>query len=175
MLEIKTGCLYFIDDTFFEKVNDPYLKINYDNTSRPHYMAFFDTATALYWLVPCSSKVEKYEKIIEQKQKNHKPTDSIKIVMIQDKKTVLLFQDMFPTCARYIKEQYVRGGQVVNIADPKVVRELEKTTKKIISLLKHGVRFTPKIKSERRFVFKMKRKKQPICLKMPWKRPGIPY
>jgi hypothetical protein len=106
-------------------------------------MAFFDTKTSLYWLVPCSSKVEKYEKIIEQKQTNRKPTDTIKIIKIQDKKTVLLFQDMFPTCARYIKEQYVRGGQAVYIADPKMVAELEKTAKKIISLLRRGVRFTP--------------------------------
>jgi hypothetical protein len=143
MLEIKAGCLYFVDDAFFEKVNDPYLKINYDSTSRPHYMAFFDTVTSLYWLVPCSSKVEKYEKIIEQKQKNRKPTDSIKVVKIQDNKSVLLFQDMFPTSTRYIKEQYVRGGQAVYIADPKLVQELEKTAKKIISLLKRGVRFTP--------------------------------
>jgi len=50
---------------------------------------------------------------------------------------------MFPTCARYIKEQYVRGGQAVYIADPKTVVELEKTAKKIINLLKRGVRFTP--------------------------------
>jgi hypothetical protein len=140
---VKTGCLYFVDDAFFEKVNDPYLKINYDNTSRPHYMAFLDTATSLYWLVPCSSRVGKYEKIIERKRVNRKPTDSIKIVKIQDNKAVLLFQDMFPTSARYIKEQYVRGGQAVYIADLKVVYELEKTAKKIINLLKRGVRFTP--------------------------------
>ena len=143
MLEIKAGCLYFVDDAFFEKVYDPYLKINYDNTSRPHYMAFFDTKTSLYWLVPCSSKVEKYEKIIERKQVNRKPTDSIKVVKIQGRKSVLLFQDMFPTSARYIKEQYIRGGQAVYIADPKPVAELEKTAKKIINILKRGVRFTP--------------------------------
>ena len=143
MLEIKPGCLYFVNDTFFERVNDPYLKINYDNTSRPHYMAFLDTATSLYWLVPCSSKIEKYENIVEQKQKNNKPTDSIKIIKIQDKKTVLLFQDMFPISANFIKEQYVRGGQTVCIADPKVVADLEKTAKKIKNLLKRGVCFTP--------------------------------
>jgi len=143
ILKIKAGCLYFVDDSFFEKVNDPYLKINYDNTNRPHYMAFFDAKTSLYWLVPCSSKTEKYEKIIEQKQQSRKPTDSIKIVKIQDKKCVLLFQDMFPICMNYIKEQYIRGGQEVYIADPKIVQELEKTAKKIINLIRRGVCFTP--------------------------------
>ena len=142
-MEIKAGHLYFVDDAFFEKVQDPNLKINYDSTSRPHYFAFLDQKTSLYWLVPCSSKVEKYEKIIRTKQENRKPTDSIKIVTIQDRKCVMLFQDMFPTCAKYIKEQYIRGGQEVYVADPKVVIELEKTAKKIINLLRRGIRFTP--------------------------------
>jgi len=56
---------------------------------------------------------------------------------------VLLFQDMFPTSARYIKEQYIRGGQAVCISDPKVVAELDKTARKIIGLLKRGVCLTP--------------------------------
>lgn len=142
-MEIKKGSLYFISDDFFKIVNDPYLKINYDNTSRPHYVAFLDAETLLYWFVPCSSKVDKYEKIIEQKKNNHKPTDSIRVEIIQDKKTVLLFQDMFPISLMYIKEQYIRGGQEVYIADLKVVKDLERTAKKVIKLLRRGIRFTP--------------------------------
>ena len=142
-MQIKDGYLYFVDDTFFEKICDPYLKINYDNTSRPHYVAFLDTKTSLFWLVPCSSKVWKYEKIIQSKQENRKPTDSIKIVTIQNKKCVLLFQDMFPICKKYISMQYIRGGQEVYVADPKTVIELEKTAKKIVNLLRRGIRFTP--------------------------------
>ena len=102
-----------------------------------------DIKTSLYWLVPCSSKVEKYEKLIQSKQERHKPTDSIKIVNIQNKKCVLLFQDMFPIAAKYIKEQYIRGGQEVYIADPKIVHELEKNAKKVINLLRRGIRFIP--------------------------------
>jgi hypothetical protein len=142
-MEIKSGHLYFVDDAFFEKVNDPCLKINYEDTSRPHYVAFLDIKTSLYWFVPCSSKIEKYERIIQTKQANRKPTDSIKIITIQDMKCVLLFQDMFPISARYIKEQYIRGGQAVYVADPNIVHELEKTAKKIINLLRRGIRFTP--------------------------------
>ena len=50
---------------------------------------------------------------------------------------------MFPATARYIDGQYVKGGQAVRIADPKVILELEKTARKIIKLLHRGVRFTP--------------------------------
>ena len=142
-MKIAAGNIYFVSDDFFKKVNDPFLKINYETTKRPHYFAFFDTATTLYWLVPCSSKVEKYERIIKSKQERQKPIDSIKIVIIQDVKTALLFQDMFPITGDYIKEPYIRGNEPVHIADPKVITELEKTAKKVIRMLRHGIRFTP--------------------------------
>ena len=37
-----------------------------------------------------------------KKQEQHKPTDTIKIVKVFDRKTVFLFQDMFPVIARYM-------------------------------------------------------------------------
>ena len=76
-METAIGNIYFVQDEFFDKVNDPYLKINYETAKRPHYFAFRDTETDLYWLVPCSSKVEKFERILEQKKERHKPTDTI--------------------------------------------------------------------------------------------------
>lgn len=142
-MEIIAGSLYFVSNNFFSKVQDPYLKINYDSTKRPHYFAFKDNNTGLYWLVPCSSKVEKFELLIQKKQKQHKPTDTVKIVKIFGRKTALLFQDMFPVTATYIDSPYFKGGQPVRIADPKIIQELEKNARKIINLLRRGVRFTP--------------------------------
>lgn len=142
-MEILAGGLYFVADAFFARVNDPYLKINYDSTKRPHYFAFRDDKTQLYWLVPCSSKVEKFERLIEKKRARNKPTDAIQIVKIFDKKTVLLFQDMFPATLYYIEGPYIKGGQLVRVADPKCIQKLEKTARKIIGMLHRGVRFTP--------------------------------
>ncbi len=140
---ISQGSVYFILDSFFEKVDDPYLKINYETTKRPHYFAMQDTATSLYWLIPCSTKVDKFEDIIKKKQKQGKPTDSIKIMRIQNKQIALLFQDMFPIIADYIKEPYIRAGQPFCISDPKIISELQKTAKNIIKLLRIGIKFTP--------------------------------
>lgn len=83
-MELMTGSLYFVSDDFFAKIQDPYLKINYMDTKRPHYFAFKDNKTGLYWLVPCSSKIEKFERLIQKKQEQHKSTDTIKIVKIFD-------------------------------------------------------------------------------------------
>ncbi|HJC04979.1 MAG TPA: hypothetical protein H9704_02300 [Candidatus Enterocloster excrementipullorum] len=142
-MEILSGYLYFVSNDFFVKIQDPYLKINYENTKRPHYFALKDKHTELYWLVPCSSKVEKFERLLQKKREQHKPTDTIKIVRIFGRETVLLFQGMFPVIDKYIDGQYSKGGQPVRIANPKIIQEMEKNAKKIINLLHRGVRFTP--------------------------------
>lgn len=142
-MEIKSGHLYFISDAFFEKVKDPNLKVDYENTKRPHYFAFYDKKTGLHWLVPCSSKVEKFQAIIDRRTAEHKPTNIIQIVTIQDKKSVLLFADMFPVIEKYIAEAYTRGGNSVYLADPKQVEYLEKNAKKVVEMLERGIRFTP--------------------------------
>jgi len=142
-MKITVGHFYFVDDSFFEKVQDPYLKINYEYSYRPHYFPFVDENTGLLWLVPCSSRVEKFEKIIAKKKEKHKPVDAIKIVTLFDDKTVLLFQDMFPVTEKYIKNEYIKGGHSVKIADPDTVAMLEKTAAKIVKMIHKGVKFTP--------------------------------
>lgn len=142
-MKISQGHFYFVSDEFFKKINDPYLKINYEFSQRPHYFPFADSNTGLLWLVPCSSKVEKFEKIIEKKKEKHKPTDTIKIVVLLDKKTTLLFQDMFPVTPEYITEEYIKGGQAVRIADPATIAMLEKTAAKTVKMIHKGVKFTP--------------------------------
>ena len=62
---------------------------------------------------------------------------------IFDRKTALLFQDMFPITASYIDGQYMKGGQPVRVTNPKIIQEMEKNAKKIIGLLHRGVRFMP--------------------------------
>ena len=78
-MKISSGNLYFVSDQFFQKIQDPYLKINYETTKRPHYFAITDHETDLYWLVPCSTKIEKFERIIQKKQTHHKPSFCFRI------------------------------------------------------------------------------------------------
>lgn len=142
-MKIISGHFYFVADSFFEKVQDPYLKINYEYTYRPHYFPFADEQTGLLWLVPCSSKVAKFERIIAKKKAKHKPVDAIKIITLFDDKTVLLFQDMFPVAEQYILKEYIKGGHAVKISDPDTVLMLEKTAFKIVKMIRKGVKFTP--------------------------------
>ena len=63
----KTG-FYIIKDSFFVDMNEPYLKGNKEG-NRPHYYCFEDSVFGLYWMIPLSSRIDKYKKIVENKKK----------------------------------------------------------------------------------------------------------
>ena len=142
-MRIIDGYFYFLSDSFFDKFPDKYLKQEHDTTKRPHYAAFQDEKTSLYWLVPCSSRVEKYERIIQDRKTKNKATDGIKIIKVRDNKRVLLFQDMFPSTEIYVKEPYIRAGLPVHIGNQKIVSELKKNAKMVSQKLLKGIKFTP--------------------------------
>lgn len=56
----KTG-FYIIKDRFFEDMPDPYLKGNKAG-NRPHYYCIEDTIRGIYWMIPLSSRIDKYRK-----------------------------------------------------------------------------------------------------------------
>ena len=142
-MEFTRGKLYFISDDLFEIASDPYLKRDHEDTKRPHYFVLRDKKTGLFWVVPCSSKADKYQRIIDQRIAYNKEVDTIKIVDIFDRKTVLLFQDMFPVKSEHIMGPYIKRNQVVGIYDPQIIDKLERTAEKIIRLLRNGIKFTP--------------------------------
>ena len=67
----KTG-FYIIKDKFFEDMPDSYLKGNKAG-NRPHYYCFEDNVTGIYWMIPLSSRIDKFRKIIEKKEQSGKP------------------------------------------------------------------------------------------------------
>ena len=78
----KTG-FYIIKDNFFTDMPDPYLKGNKAG-NRPHYYCFEDSDTGIFWMIPLSSRIDKYKKIVENKEKAGKPCDIIHIVKLDD-------------------------------------------------------------------------------------------
>ena len=78
----KTG-FYIIKDKFFEDMSDPYFKGN-KTERRPHYYCFEDINTGIYWMIPLSSRIEKYREIIEKKEKAKKPCDILHIVKLDN-------------------------------------------------------------------------------------------
>ena len=108
----KTG-FYIIKDRFFEDMPDPYLKGN-KASNRPHYYCFEDNATGIYWMIPLSSRIDKFRKIIEKKEQVGKSCDILHIVKLDDSRESVFFN------TRYVS--YHRGiHRNVNIQLPEII------------------------------------------------------
>ena len=138
----KTG-FYIIKDKFFEDMSDPYLKGNKAG-NRPHYYCFEDTSRGIYWMIPLSSQIDKYKRIVEKKEKAGKPCDIIHIVKLDDsRQNAFLIQDMFPISDEYIEREYTIAGNHLMLTSEHTAKEIEQKAKKVMGMLKRGVKFMP--------------------------------
>lgn len=138
----KTG-FYIIKDNFFNIFNDPFLKGNKQG-KRPHYYCFEDLKTGIYWIIPMSSKLEKYKKIIKNKEKKGTKCDILHIAKLDNnKESVFLIQDMFPITDEFVEREYTISGNHLKVTSEHVAREIERKARKVLSLLKRDVRLSP--------------------------------
>ena len=135
-MEIKTGYIYHIKDEFFDKINDKGLMINHENGhSRPTYFTIKDKE--ILWFIPLSSKVYKYQNIIDKKVKKYGRCKSIMICEIANKKTVVLLQNAFPTLEKYIDHPHIVDGKPLKVIDT-LKNEILDNFKYLMALKKEG-------------------------------------
>lgn len=138
----KTG-FYIIKDQFFTDMEEPYLKGN-KKGNRPHYYCFEDTKTGIYWMIPLSSRIDKYRRIMEKKREKGKPCDTLHIAKLDnDQESVFLIQDMFPITEKYIDREFTIAGNHLKLTSEHVAKEIERKAKKVLGMLRRGVKFTP--------------------------------
>ena len=162
-MNINEHGFYIISNKFFTDFPDPYLKGNKEE-NRPHYYCTKDKNGGLYWVIPSSSRVEKYGKIIHNKVQKYGSCDILYIMEIANRKNVLLIQDMFPITKEYFLREYTINGIPLRILDNKEIKIIEQKFKKVLSLIRRGVKFTrtqPDVLSiEKAFLLQMETEKQ---------------
>lgn len=115
-MKVETGYIYHIKDEFFDKINDKGLMINHENGhARPTYFTIKDNE--ILWFIPLSSKVSKYQPIIDKKIKKYGNCKSIMIRKILRKESVILLQNAFPTLEKYIDHIHTEDGIPVKVSD----------------------------------------------------------
>jgi hypothetical protein len=115
-MKVRTGYIYHIKDEFFDKINDKGLMINHENGhARPTYFTIKDKD--ILWFIPLSSKVSKYQPIIDKKIKKYGSCRSIMIREIANKDSVILLQNAFPTLEKYIDHPHIIDGKPLKVID----------------------------------------------------------
>ena len=136
--KLLEGNLYFVKNDFFRIMNDNNLMLNHgEKSNRPLYLAIKDKN--IIWLIPLSSKVDKYKKIINNRKRKYGKCDSIIIEKILGKESAILIQNTFPCYKVFIDHCYItNNGKKAHI--PSRTQKRIKTKLEILfSLKKKGI------------------------------------
>ena len=135
-MEIKTGYLYHIKDEYFSVVNDENLMQNHEKgKKRPTYFTIKDKN--ILWFIPISSKVEKYQKIIDKKIEKYGFCNTIIIRKIADEDAAILLQNAFPTLEKYIDHVHTVGGVPLKVPT-NLQNEIKSLFKNMLGLKNRG-------------------------------------
>ena len=137
------GHFYFLKQKYFEDFPDPFLMSNKESIdnelhNRPCFYAFEDDVyPGLFWLIPVSSKVEKYHRIYEKKVAKYHYCDTIVIGNFLGDETAFLLQNMCPATETYISEEYVRNNLPAVIAS-NLEEEINTKARRVLVLQRNG-------------------------------------
>ena len=135
-MKIQTGYLYHIKDEYFDVVNDENLMTNHERgKKRPTYFTIKDKD--ILWFIPISSKIAKYQKIIDKKVERYGICNTIIIRKIADSDAAILLQNAFPTLEKYIDHVHTVDG-VPLIVPTDLQNEIKRLFKNMIGLKKRG-------------------------------------
>ena len=137
LMEVKTGYLYHIKDEFFDTVKDNSLMANHEKgKQRPTYFTIKDGN--ILWFIPLSSKIDKYEKIVNYKIQKHGFCNTIIIADIMNRKHAILLQNAFPTLERYIDHIHTVNNKPAKVINS-LCNEILKDFNYLLKLKSRGI------------------------------------
>lgn len=140
---LKERGFYVIKDQFFVDFPDPYLNGNKDER-RPHYFALRDKKTQLIWMIPMSSRAEKFQAIIDKRTAAGRPCDTLHICKLDNGvMNAFLLQDMFPLMEEYISSEYTIAGNHLMLTSDKEAKAVLAKAQRTLNMLHGGIKFTP--------------------------------
>lgn len=113
---IQEGYVYHINDRYFEKAQDDKLMQNKENgTYRPTFFCMRDERTSLLWMVPMSTRVEKFQAIHDKQVARYGKCLTIVMGEYDSRKAAFLLQNMFPVLPCYLDHIHTRNGNPVPV------------------------------------------------------------
>lgn len=143
MLQDKT--FYFLQEQYFIDFPDKGLMKNHEtiNGKRHNRPCFYTLKDEKYkeilWMIPISSKLEKYRNIYNKKISKYKKCDTLAFGKVLGEERVFLIQNIFPVTKKYLSEQYIFNQKPVTIISS-LQKELKRKAINTISLTHQNVK-----------------------------------
>lgn len=137
--------LYFLSDQYYQDFPDDKLMKNKDIINgtphnRPCFFAFEDFKIAgIYWIVPISSRFEKFKRIEQEKIKKYGHCNTIRFGMVLGRNTAFLIQNMCPATNKYLTAYIDKNKCPVRI-DNRVATDVETNARYVLALAKRGAK-----------------------------------
>ena len=132
-----TGHFYFLKPEYAQQFANPKFMNNHEH-NRPYFCAFTED-NRIFWLVPISSKVDKFEHIYNTKIKRYGKCDTIDFCHILGRKKAVLIQNMCPVTQEFILNEYNDPhNKPVQLCE-KVRKRITHKAKKVLVLQRKGV------------------------------------
>lgn len=162
---MKDNKLYFIKEEYFKKYSNERLSKNKSQDeagehNRPCYYAFKENE--ILWMIPISSKCEKYQKLYDKAIARYKTCDAISFVYIKGNRNVALIQNMIPVSEKYIDKIYTYAGTDIPIElNDKNKREINAKARKALRFARIGksLTLTPILELEKQILNEMNSEK----------------
>lgn len=143
---MDSGKFYFISEDYFEKFEGMGLMENSETVDgkphgRPCFYAFKDSQYDIYWMIPISSKIGKYEREYRKAIDKYGFCDGISFGYVLGEKKAFLVQNMLPVTDKYITNIYIDRNTSNPISVPtRLQSELNAKIRKAVRLYRRGVK-----------------------------------
>lgn len=136
---MQTGEFCFLTNQYFIDFPDDRLMKNKEiiggvSHDRPCFFAIQDKLDSrIAWLVPISSKVEKYREHYQRKVEKYGYCSSIRFGILLGAETAFLVQNMCPVIDKYINNVYIDKNRVPIRVDGRLEADIVKNARKTLS------------------------------------------
>ncbi len=140
---------YFLKDEYCEKYGTYGVMKNKENIDgqehkRPCFYAIKDRVDDIYWMIPISSQITKYQNVLNQKLQKYPVYDGLEFGYVRGRHAAFLLQNLCPVTEKYIAEEYIdsNSNKPVMINSNAIKNKIRKKANKLIQLTKQGKKVT---------------------------------
>lgn len=137
--------LFFLSDMYYRDFPDDKLMKNKDVIdgvlhNRPCFFAFPDSKyPAIYWIVPISSKFEKFKRIEQSKIEKYGKCNTIRFGTVLGREAAFLIQNMCPATEKYLIA-YIDKNNVPIQIDHRIAEDVTKNARDVLAMAKRGAK-----------------------------------
>ena len=137
--------LFFLSDQYYQDFPDDKLMQNKDIINgtphnRPCFFAFKNSKIAdIYWIVPISSRYEKFKRIEQEKIKKYGHCNTIRFGIVLGRNTAFLIQNMCPATSKYLTAYIDKNNCPIRI-DDRIASDVEKNARHVLAMAKRGAK-----------------------------------